>query len=302
MKISVIIPTQNRQLDLKRALRSVCSQTRQPDEIIVVDDASEIPIDIKIAGEIECDIPLKVKRLNMSVRQGRARNIGANIAKGDILMFLDDDDTWEPTKVSDQLVIFEQEPDTGLVYSGRLVVNELDREKIVYRIKPQKSGYLYPDILYKNFIGSSSSVAIRKSIFKEVGCFEECMAWEDYELWIRCCKKTIVKHDNCCNVRYTISNNYHKQSSRKSYNRHLEAVHILQEKYSYEINSQGLWNARKIYAERLFALAKSMRYQGLNHSLPWILRSLWQFPKLKTIVLLLPPNMIQLTQSILHKE
>ncbi|MEQ9007765.1 MAG: hypothetical protein RLP12_07765, partial [Ekhidna sp.] len=195
-----------------------------------------------------------------------------------------------------------QEPDTGLVYSGRLVVNDLDREKIVYRIKPQKSGYLYPDILYKNFIGTTSSVAIRKSIFEEVGGFGDFRVWQDYELWIRCCQKTIVKHDNSCNVRYTISADHYKQSSKKYSNQILGIVHNLQEKYSSEIKSQGFWNARKIYAERLFALAKSMRYQGLNHSLPWILRSLWQFPKLKTIILLLPPNMIHLTLSLLQKE
>jgi glycosyltransferase involved in cell wall biosynthesis len=302
-KISVVIPTRNRPLQLHRALQSIYNQTVKPDEIIIIDDASSLTIQPKLAKLSISNSSVKIRLERFEVPQGasKARNKGTEIASGDILMFLDDDDTWEATKIRDQLLLFDRDPNIGLVYSGRLVVKENNREQILYKIKPQAAGNIYPYILYENWIGVTSSVAIKKSIFQEVGCFDEEMPCrQDYDLWIRCCKKTSVAHDNSCNVRYTISENPNTQISGQI-DRHIKAFYRLCDKYSIEIKSQGILGSARIRASLLLSVAKSLRRHGLLHALPWIFRSFLNYPNLKVLGLILPDRTANAIRNLVLK-
>lgn len=90
---SIIIPTHNRREKLKRAVISASVAAGSSGEVIVVDDASEIP-----AEQVLSDMSfsrLRIYRSDKPMRGGGspARNIGALNAKGRVLFFLDDDDT-----------------------------------------------------------------------------------------------------------------------------------------------------------------------------------------------------------------
>ncbi|MDB9318092.1 MULTISPECIES: glycosyltransferase family 2 protein [Cyanophyceae] len=289
MKISVIITTYNRPLQLKQAFQSVCNQTRKPDEIIIIDDASELNSNI-ITENFVCEgVTIKIERLKVSKGACYARNRGAAIAGGDILMFLDDDDTWELPKISDQMRIFNENPDVGLVYSGRLMVSDSYRQNVIYKVSSKVSGKIYPQILYSNLIGTTSSVAIKKSIFNQVSGFDENLpALQDYELWIRCCKYTIVEYDNSYNVRYTISDNHTTQISGKP-NLYLEAVNKIIIKYSQEIESQGILASRKIRANLFLSVAKSVRSHSVIKAMYWIIKSCLEYPNfIRGIGILIP--------------
>lgn len=292
IKVSVLITTHNRPTQVVRALESVLNQSKLPDEIIIVDDASKIPVS-KLVQASDFPVSIRIERYETSQGGNKARNWEAEISSGDILMFLDDDDTWEPIKISNQLSIFVQNPDIGLVYSGRLMVLDTDRDKVLYKLTPKASGQLYPQIFYGNLIGTTSSVAVKKSLFEKVAGFDENQpALQDYELWIRCCKQTIVGHDNSCSVRYTISEEHSQQISGQS-NLHLEAVNRILDKYSKEIESQGILKARKIRASMFFIIAKSMRRHSLIKALPWIIKSLLQYPNIKAIGIIIPVRLRQ---------
>ena len=298
MKVSVIIPTKNRLLKLQQAFKSASNQTRKPDEIIIVDDGSDLDNHI-IVQDFVCEgVNVKIEKIKLSKGACHARNKGAELADGDILMFLDDDDTWEENKIASQLNVFSQNPDVGLVYSGRLVVSDSDREKVIYKIHPKAQGNLYPQILYENLIGTTSSSAIKKSLFDRVGGFDEQLpALQDYDLWIRLSKITLVAHDHEHNVRYTVSEKKNSQISQQP-ERKIKVVKQILSKYNSEILSQGFLNARNIKASMFFYVAKSLRDKSLKDALPWIWWSFIQYPNFKILTLMLPLEGIRILKSV----
>ena len=86
--LSIIIPTHNSESIIKRCLDSLTSQSipREQFEIIVVDDGSNDKT-VDIAKECGADKVI----VTDPCFQGKARNIGAGTAKGEILAFIDSD-------------------------------------------------------------------------------------------------------------------------------------------------------------------------------------------------------------------
>jgi len=86
--LSIIIPTHNSQKTINRCLDSITNQSflREQYEIIVVDDGST-DMTVSIAKELGADSVIVTK----PCFQGKARNIGVKIAKGEFLAFIDSD-------------------------------------------------------------------------------------------------------------------------------------------------------------------------------------------------------------------
>lgn len=295
MRVSVVIPTHNRPEGLKRALNSIYNQTLKPDEIIIIDDASMVDIESEVIDYIKKDngISIVYSRLEKNSGACFARNYGVKKSTGDIIMFLDDDDTWESNKVYSQIKIFRENPTADLVYTGKLVVNEDDRDIVIRKIKPLASGYLFPDILYKNLIGTTSCIAIKKSTFSGVGGFdEELPALQDIDLYIRICKNgAFIKHDNNFNMKYTIAPNPSKQISGSGL-KQISAVKTLLFKYHNDIENQGFIGSRKVKSSFYYAISKALHKNNYYKSLIYTFKSVFNYPSLRAIYLLLPSSII----------
>jgi glycosyltransferase involved in cell wall biosynthesis len=92
--VSVIIPTYGRPRHLLDAAASVFRQTYRPIELIVVDDASPVPISLESLGVPLADERFHVRliRHDRNLGPGGARNTGLTQARGSLAVFLDDDD------------------------------------------------------------------------------------------------------------------------------------------------------------------------------------------------------------------
>jgi glycosyltransferase involved in cell wall biosynthesis len=100
-KVTVIIPTFNRASTILDAVQSVVNQTYAPTEIIVVDDGSTDDTIEKLGVFSSCITLLRQQNAGPSV----ARNQGVQAASGEILTFLDSDDTWLPEKLERQVAL-----------------------------------------------------------------------------------------------------------------------------------------------------------------------------------------------------
>jgi len=111
--ISVVIPTHNRLESLARAVESVLEQSRPIDEIIIVDNGSEPPVDPERFRRLHGSV--LVVRNDVAVGAAAARNMGVAHATGDFVAFLDDDDTWTPNKLEFVEDCLASHPDTDVV-------------------------------------------------------------------------------------------------------------------------------------------------------------------------------------------
>ncbi|OGW60103.1 MAG: hypothetical protein A2V83_02890 [Nitrospirae bacterium RBG_16_64_22] len=84
--VSVVIPNRNGEATIGKCLEAVFASRYEPFEVIVVDDGSE-------DGSVEIikRFPCRLIRLERHSGAARARNVGAQEAKGDILFFTDAD-------------------------------------------------------------------------------------------------------------------------------------------------------------------------------------------------------------------
>ena len=118
--VSVIVPTYNCDRYIGEAVESVLAQTTSPYEIIVVDDGSTDNTAQALAPYR--DSVHVVRQDNQGV--AAARNAGIALAKGDLIAFLDADDTFFPEKLAKQADCFVRSPTLGMVISGWQIVTK----------------------------------------------------------------------------------------------------------------------------------------------------------------------------------
>lgn len=279
MNVSVIITTYNRPDALREAVGSVLNQSLLPEEIIIVNDGRTLPSN----GTHLSHALVKIVQNEQSRGANFSRNRGADLARGPILMFLDDDDTWEADKIMDQMACFDRNRAVGLVYSGRRMVYDTDRSKVIYRVDATESGNLYPEILKRNIIGTTSSVAIKKEVFVEAGGFDERFpAMQDYDLWVRVCQLVPIVGDRKYNVRYTLNQrSKNSQISNSGINQEI-AGQLFLKKYAHLLKREGI-SLRKRKSRMYFYIAKAYKGRNFRRAVYFASKSFFTFPNMQAM-------------------
>ncbi len=180
-RVSVVIAAKNYGQYLPLALDSALAQTAPPAEIIVIDDGSTDDTPRVIQPYLANPL-IRSCRVN-GVGVCRARNLGIELAKGELIAFLDADDVWEPTKLERQLPLFGN-PSVGVVYARRTLIDQAG--------KPFKAtqtglgrGDVFNALLRANPVCFSSAV-VRRGAFDHLGMFDPSLSLAvDYDLWLR---------------------------------------------------------------------------------------------------------------------
>ena len=186
--VSIIIPTYNCATYIQPALDSVCSQTHENIELILVDDCStdntyEL---LKLFCE---NHPTKTKLIQLPKNSGPsvARNVGLMNASGDYIAFLDSDDEWHPDKTALQLAQFKS--DNRIVMSStscRLKTDDTD--EIINLEKEGRIREGWKVLFYKNIVHTSCAM-IRKDVMLGEFFRTDLAVSEDREFWLRIVRK-----------------------------------------------------------------------------------------------------------------
>lgn len=115
LRISVIMPVKNGSKFIEAALSSAFKNITLEDEVIVVDDGSVDDTLQKIdALSSRCKRPIQVIKTT-DAGPARARNLAIDIAKGELITFLDHDDLWPKDRMKNHLNFFKVDTSIDLV-------------------------------------------------------------------------------------------------------------------------------------------------------------------------------------------
>jgi len=182
--ISVIIPTFNRSLFLLPAMESVLAQSFTAMELIVVDDGSTDDTPELVAAMQRKSGTTPVIYIQQRNRgAAAARNTGIRAAAGDVLCFLDSDDTFVRDKLARQFARLEQSP--------RLISHTRETWYRRGTLLNQKKKHHPPDgdifqASLRMCVVGMSTVMIRRPLFEHYGLFDDTLpCCEDYDFWLR---------------------------------------------------------------------------------------------------------------------
>ena len=116
--VTVIVNLYNGEATIAEAIESVLAQTFGDWELLIWDDCSNDG-SAAIVQRYN-DSRIRYVRSEMQVPLGQARQAAIELAQGEWIAFLDQDDLWVPNKLECQLALAREKPDAALIY-GRTV-------------------------------------------------------------------------------------------------------------------------------------------------------------------------------------
>jgi glycosyltransferase involved in cell wall biosynthesis len=303
MKVSAIIPTYNRAAFIERAISSIFNQTYKDIEIIVVDDGSTDNT-IEILNKYRDRIKI-IRQKNMGTSE--AKNTGINNATGEIVMFLDSDDEWLPTKAEKQVEIMTHcRCDVACCLTNTILDNggknitSFAASKLFPRF--ERGIWMNPsEVLTSRFFTFTQAVAVWKTTLDKIGGFNPRLSiLEDFEFafrlslagnWAYINEPLVVWHDDSpgslsdqatannekffrilSNVFFGLMHNHDTDL----------ALHVKMD-LAYNIRKSGLYEAyyrsvnRKKKIERFYLSCRvklNIIHEAVRRRLPW-------FPKMK---------------------
>jgi glycosyltransferase involved in cell wall biosynthesis len=172
MNVGVIIPVRDGDRYLAEALESVLAQTHPPCDVVVIDDGSTdgtVAVAERYAPRVRC-----ISQTAAGI--GAARNRGVAEVRGELLAFLDGDDTWPVQRLERQLGAFMANPRPDLVFGHieQFLSPELDRAA--------RTQLVCPDAPQPAFLANTMLVA--REVWDRVGPFSTTAVRSEFLEWL----------------------------------------------------------------------------------------------------------------------
>lgn len=267
--VSVVIPAYNCARYVGHAIDSALRQTIGVRQILVIDDGSTDDTDEAIRRFRKRRIVRYIRIENAG--QAHARNLGASLARGAWVAFLDADDMWEPHKIEAQTEM--------LAHTGRHVCYadmraiDMDGNRIPYPRGSSlalRSGCILDDLFVNNFIPHSSLI-VSKRMIDEVGGFDESLRMgDDWDLVLRLAARCEFDLAPEKLIRYRVRTN---QLSSRYEQRIADQDRIVRKFLGRHGGMLSLSQIRKGAAFRARSRGYHYAPVAINRSLRWYLRS-----------------------------
>jgi len=188
MLVSIITPSYNQAPYLEETIKSVLAQDYPRIEYAIVDGGSTdgtLELIKKYENKLAWWVSEKDKGQTDAINKGFAR------AKGEILAWLNSDDTYEPGAISAAVKYLQEHPEVGMVYgdcnfideSGR-VIGKVNSAQTSYRLLRQGYAHIPQQTMF-----------FRTELWRQVGPLDPSFYFAmDYDLWTRLAARTEIKY------------------------------------------------------------------------------------------------------------
>ncbi len=203
--ISIIINCHNGEKYLHEALKSILKQTYKKWEVIFWDNKSKDKS--KEIFKLYKDKRFKYFYSKKFTSLYKARNLAIKKSKGELISFLDVDDTWLPKKLSQQVSLFKDDK-IGVVYSNLYILDQKNNRKKIFSNKLLPSGKITSEII-RNYKVSILTVLIKKKILNTYNLkFNNLYnIIGDFDLMFKLSQKTSFKYLNEPTGTYRVHDN-----------------------------------------------------------------------------------------------
>ena len=211
--ISIITPSYNTGQYIGDCIASVIKQTYTNWEMIIVDDCSADNSVSVINSYAEKDPRIKCFKTDKGSGSATLpRNIGIQNAKGRFIAFLDSDDLWLPTKLEEQISLFENDQ-VGIVFSNYEKIDEGGTRS--GRKITACDSLSYKKLLKGNVLGCLTVMydteKVGKKYFSKVG-------HEDFVVWLSILKQGyIAQNTNTIAALYRVRSNSLSANKMKAF-------------------------------------------------------------------------------------
>lgn len=160
--VSIIMNCFNGEKYILQSIESVLSQNYTNWELIFWDNQSNDGTSKKV--KLFSDKRIRYFYSDKHTPLYEARNRALLVSKGDLISFLDVDDTWEPTKISTQVDYFVKHPNAELIFTNYTIHNTNNNTRILAFSKNILNKINANDLI-KNYRIGILTVMMRKSTF-----------------------------------------------------------------------------------------------------------------------------------------
>jgi glycosyltransferase involved in cell wall biosynthesis len=186
MLVSIVTPSYNQARYLEETMRSVLEQDYPHIEYIVVDggstDGSREIIE-KYADRLAWWVSEKDRGQTDAINKGFAR------ARGDVLAWLNSDDTYQPGAVREAVEFLQRNPQVGLVYGDANYIDEHGR--VIGRFPAAQTDYRRLRQGYVHI--PQQSAFFRADLWRKVGPLDDSFYFAmDYDLWVRLAREAPI--------------------------------------------------------------------------------------------------------------
>lgn len=230
--LTVVALCYNHERYLRACLDSIARQTFQDFELIVCDDASTDGSAALIEAWIAEHRPSATfirQAANIGICQ--TLNVALSRAQGRYLSMISTDDMWEADKLERQFRVMEQQPAAvGMAYSDASLMDGDGAAipgRFIERYRPGRpipSGDLFIELATNNFIPAMSTM-IRTEVLREVGGYDESLAYEDWDMWLRIAERYRIVYVDGALARYRLHTASLTESLLKKANVRAAATH-----------------------------------------------------------------------------
>lgn len=186
--VSIITPSFNQGRFLEETIRSVLSQDYPALEYIIVDGGSTDG-SLDIIQRYQDRLAWWVSEADRG--QTDAINKGFSRATGDILAWINSDDTYQPGAVSQAVAFLGSHPEVGMVYGDANLIDE--QGGYLGRFPARQTDYRR---LLRGYVHIPQQAAFfRAVLWRQVGPLDPSFYFAmDYDLWVRLAKISTLKY------------------------------------------------------------------------------------------------------------